>query len=396
MKFSKRVENVSPSATLALSAKAKELKKAGHDVKNLTAGEPNFNTPKHIKQAAIEAINEGRSDFYTPALGINELRQEIADYTNEQYDTDYTAENVAVTVGGKLSLFAVAQTILDPEDEVLIPLPYWVSYSEQVKLADGVPVFVLPEKGHLKVSVSQLEAKRTAKTKAVIINSPQNPSGIIYTKEELEEIGNWAIKNNIWLIADDMYNKLVYNDNSFVSLVEISEAIRKQTILINGFSKTYSMTGWRVGYTLATKELIAKLGAVIGHATGNLAAVSQYAALAALRSDQACVEEMRSEYEQRLNAIYPLIQEIPGFVMNKKPEGAFYLFPDISEALSKAGFKDAQSFCEALLNEEFVAVVPGEAFGMPGHIRLSYATSMEDLKEAIVRMKNFVEKYSKK
>ena len=396
MKFSKRVENVSPSATLALSAKAKELKKAGHDVKNLTAGEPNFNTPKHIKQAAIEAINEGSSDFYTPALGINELRQEIADYTNEQYDTDYTAENVAVTVGGKLSLFAVAQTILDPEDEVLIPLPYWVSYSEQVKLADGVPVFVLPEKGHLKVSVSQLEAKRTAKTKAVIINSPQNPSGIIYTKEELEEIGNWAIKNNIWLIADDMYNKLVYNDNSFVSLVEISEAIRKQTILINGFSKTYSMTGWRVGYTLATKELIAKLGAVIGHATGNLAAVSQYAALAALRSDQACVEEMRSEYEQRLNAIYPLIQEIPGFVMNKKPEGAFYLFPDISEALSKAGFKDAQSFCEALLNEEFVAVVPGEAFGMPGHIRLSYATSMEDLKEAIVRMKNFVEKYSKK
>lgn len=268
MELSKRVQNVSPSATLALSAKAKQLQKDGYDVKNLTVGEPNFNTPEHIKKAAIQAIQAGKSDFYTAALGIVELRKAIAKATNAQYHTDYTFENVAVTVGGKFSLYAISQTILDPGDEVLIPLPYWVSYSEQVKLAEGKPVFVLPETKSLKVTVAALEAKRTEKTKAVIINSPQNPSGVIYTRAELEAIGNWAVKNNIWLIADDMYNKLVYNGNSFVSLVELSEAIKQQTILTNGFSKTYSMTGWRVGYTLAKKELIAKLGTVVGHATG--------------------------------------------------------------------------------------------------------------------------------
>ena len=377
MELSKRVQNVSPSATLALSAKAKQLQKDGYDVKNLTAGEPNFNTPEHIKKAAIQAIQAGKSDFYTAALGIVELRKAIAKTTNAQYHTDYTFENVAVTVGGKFSLYAVSQTILDPGDEVLIPLPYWVSYSEQVKLAEGKPVFVLPETKSLKVTVAALEAKRTEKTKAVIINSPQNPSGVIYTR------------------ADDMYNKLVYNGNSFVSLVELSEAIKQQTILINGFSKTYSMTGWRVGYTLAKKELIAKLGAVVGHATGNLSAVSQYAALAALEQDQACVEEMRQAYETRLNEIYPLVEKIPGFELTAKPEGAFYLFPNIQKALKATGFSDASSFADALLSEAFVAVVPGEAFGMPGHIRLSYATSLEDLREAIVRIEKFVEKYSK-
>lgn len=395
MELSKRVQNVSPSATLALSAKAKQLKADGYDVKNLTAGEPNFNTPEHIKEAAIQAIRAGKSDFYTAALGIVELRKAIAEATNAEYHTDYTFENVAVTVGGKFSLYAVAQTILDPGDEVLIPLPYWVSYSEQVKLAEGKSVFVLPETGKLKVTVADLEAKRTEKTKAVIINSPQNPSGVIYTRAELEAIGNWAVKNNIWLIADDMYNKLVYNGNSFVSLVELSEAIKQQTILINGFSKTYSMTGWRVGYTLANKELIAKLGTVVGHATGNLSAVSQYAALAALQQDQACVEKMRQEYETRLNEIYPLVEKIPGFELTAKPEGAFYLFPNIQKALKATGFSDAPSFADALLSETFVAVVPGEAFGMPGHIRLSYATSLEDLREAIVRIEKFVEKYSK-
>ncbi len=395
MELSKRVQNVSPSATLALSAKAKQLQKDGYDVKNLTAGEPNFNTPEHIKKAAIQAIQAGKSDFYTAALGIVELRKAIAKTTNAQYHTDYTFENVAVTVGGKFSLYAVSHTILAPGDEVLIPLQYWVSYSEQVKLAEGKPVFVLPETKSLKVTVAALEAKRTEKTKAVIINSPQNPSGVIYTRAELEAIGNWAVKNNIWLIADDMYNKLVYNGNSFVSLVELSEAIKQQTILINGFSKTYSMTGWRVGYTLAKKELIAKLGAVVGHATGNLSAVSQYAALAALEQDQACVEEMRQAYETRLNEIYPLVEKIPGFELTAKPEGAFYLFPNIQKALKATGFSDASSFADALLSEAFVAVVPGEAFGMPGHIRLSYATSLEDLREAIVRIEKFVEKYSK-
>lgn len=395
MELSKRVQAVVPSATLALSTKAKQLKKEGLDVINLTAGEPNFQTPQHIKKAAIKAIEEGRSDFYTPALGITELRQKIAEYTNEQYGTHYGIKNTAVTVGGKFSLYAIAQTILDPGDEVLIPLPYWVSYSEQVKLAGGKAVFVLPKEGHLKITPAQLEQARTDKTKAVIINSPQNPSGVIYSRAELEALGNWAVENNIWLIADDMYNKLVYNGNSFVSLVQLSEAIREQTILVNGFSKTYSMTGWRVGYTLAPEPVIAKLKAVVGHATGNLAAVSQYAALEAITGDQTCVEEMRAEYEERLNTFYPLVNEIPGFSMKGKPAGAFYLFPDIREALEKTGFADADQFAQALLGEAFVAVVPGEAFGMPGHIRLSYATSMLDLEKAARRIKKFVEQHSK-
>ncbi|WP_178197020.1 pyridoxal phosphate-dependent aminotransferase [Ligilactobacillus sp. Marseille-Q7487] len=391
MKMSQRIENIQSSATLALSTKANELKQAGVDIINLSVGEPDFPTPQHIKDAAIQAINNNQSDRYTPALGITELRQAIANELNQQYQTAFTAKNVAVTVGGKFSLYAVTQALVNAGDEVLIPLPYWVSYEEQVKLAGGKPVFVAAAPDSLKVTVEQLEAARTNKTIAVIINSPQNPSGLIYSEDELIAIGNWAVKNDIILIADDMYGKLVYNGNRFVSLLDLSDEIKQQTILVSGFSKTYAMTGWRVGYTVANTEFIARLGAFVGHATSNLAAVSQYAALAAVTGSQDCVEQMKEQYEKRLNTVFDLLTTIPGVSLLEKPQGAFYLFPNVKQAVAMTGYASTEEFANALLTTAHVAVVPGSAFGMPDHIRLSYATDLASLKEAISRIKKFIE-----
>lgn len=391
MKISKRVMQIQPSATLELSAKAKQMKSEGIDVINLGVGEPDFYTPKNIKEAAIKAIEEGKSDFYTPATGINKLKKAVCTRIAADFGVNYEQNQVAVTVGGKFSLYVLAQTLLDEGDEVLIPLPYWVSYGEQVKLAGGVPVFVTPEDG-LKVTVEELENARTDKSRIVIINSPQNPSGLIYTRDELEAIGNWAVEHDIVIITDDMYGKLVYNGEHFVSLIELSDEIRKQTILVSGLSKAYSMTGWRVGYTVAPAEVIKKMGALIGHATSNLAAVSQYAALEALTGPQEVVEKMRVAFEERLNKVYPELIALPGVTLKNKPQGAFYLFPNVKETVKLTGFASTDEFVAALLDEAHVAVVIGSAFGMPDHIRMSYATDLASLEEAIKRMKAFIEK----
>ncbi|WP_311407589.1 pyridoxal phosphate-dependent aminotransferase [Liquorilactobacillus uvarum] len=392
MKIASRVMQVQPSATLALSAKAKEMVAKGIDVINLGVGEPDFNTPRKIKEAAINAIETGKSDFYTPATGIIELKQAICDRLRKDFNTEYTTDQVAVTVGGKFSLYVLAQTLLNDNDEVLIPLPYWVSYGEQVKLAGGKPVFVMPSNG-AKVTVDELEKARTSKTRAVIINSPQNPSGLIYNRAELLAIGEWAVKNDIILIADDMYGKLVYNGHQFVSLIGLGQKIKDQTILVSGLSKAYAMTGWRVGYTVAPKKVIQKMNVVISHATSNLAAVSQYAALEALTGDQDVVEKMRIQFEKRLNTVYPQLIALPGVKLANKPEGAFYLFPNIAETVKMTGFSSTENFASALLEEAHVAVVAGVAFGMPEHIRLSYATDMDSLNEALKRMKIFIEKH---
>ena len=240
MQISQRAKNIQPSATLALSTRANAMRAEGIDVINLTVGEPDFQTPKNIRDAAIAAINDGKADSYTPVLGIKELREKVAEVTNKDYNTNFTSDNVAVTTGGKFALYAIAQCLLNQGDEVIIPLPYWVSYGEQIKLSDGKPIFIKPSKG-LKVTASDLESARTDKTVAMILNSPQNPSGLVYTKEELEEIGNWAVKNDIVIICDDMYGKLVYNSTRFVSLMDLSDDIRKQTILVSGLSKSYAM-----------------------------------------------------------------------------------------------------------------------------------------------------------
>jgi aspartate/methionine/tyrosine aminotransferase len=392
MKFAKRVLQASPSATLALSAKAKQMMAAGIDVINLGVGEPDFHTPAAIKAAAVTAINEGKADFYTPINGILPLRQAICDRLQADFGVSYQPSQVTVTVGGKFSLYVLAQALFDAGDEVLIPLPYWVSYGEQVKLAEAKPVFVKPQTGG-RVTAAELEAARTEHTRAVVINSPQNPSGLVYSKAELTAIGEWAVEHDIILLADDMYGKLVYNGHQFVSLIQLSAAIRKQTILISGLSKAYAMTGWRIGYTVASQEIIDKMNIIISHATSNLAAVSQYAALAALTGDQTVVETMRQAFEKRLNTIYPELITIPGFELPQKPEGAFYLFPKVVAAVKLAGFASTEEFVAALLDKAHVAVVAGVGFGMPDHIRLSYATDLESLQTAIKRIKEFMQQY---
>lgn len=395
MEISERVSNIQPSATLALSGKAKAMKAQGIDVLNLSIGQPDFNTPKYIGQAAIKAIESGKVDFYTAAVGIEPLRKAIADKENADHGTDFTADNVVVMNGAKMTLYALGQALFDEGDEVLIPLPYWVTYGEQVKLAGAKPVFVKPAAGRLTVVPEELEAARTPKTKAMILNTPNNPSGAVYTREQLQAIGDWAVEHDVIVIADDIYGKLVYNGTKFVSLLDLSPAIRKQTILVNGMSKTYSMTGWRVGYAIADEQVVKGLKTFLSHAAGNMAAVSQYAALAAITGDQTCVEEMRTTYEKRINTLYPLLNEIPGFKLDVKPAGAFYAFPDVSEAVKLAGFASTDEFVSALLDEAHVAVVPGAAFGMDDHVRISYATSMDVLKEAVRRIQAFMADHQK-
>ncbi|MEQ7039020.1 pyridoxal phosphate-dependent aminotransferase [Enterococcus hirae] len=394
MKLSKRVQQLEPSVTLAAAAKAKALKAQGKDILSLTVGEPDFATPENIQEVAVQAIRNGKASYYTPSAGIPELRQAIVDYIKEYYGITYEPSQTIVTDGAKFALYALFQTILDPEDEVIIPVPYWVSYGEQVKLAEGRPVFVKGEENNgFKVTVSQLEASRTLKTKALIINSPSNPTGMIYDQKELQEIGEWAVKHDILIVADDIYGRLVYNGNEFTPIATISEAIRKQTIIINGVSKTYAMTGWRIGYALGNQEIIDGMIAIASQSTSNSTAVSQYAAIEALTGEQDPVEEMRVAFEERLNILYPLVSNLPGVTLNK-PQGAFYLFPNVKETLAMCGYENVTKWVEDLLEETGVALVTGEGFGAPENVRLSYATDLGTLEEAVRRIAQFIESKS--
>lgn len=394
MKQSKRVERLEPSVTLATAAKAKALKAQGEDIISLTVGEPDFATPENIQEAAIAAIKNGKASYYTPTAGIPELRQAIVSYLETYYGLTYDASQTIVTDGAKFALYALFQTILDPKDEVIIPVPYWVSYGEQVKLAEGVPVFVTgQEVNDFKVTLEQLEQARSSKTKAVIINSPSNPTGMIYTKEELQEIGEWAVKNDILIVADDIYGRLVYNDNEFTPIATISKAIREQTIIINGVSKTYAMTGWRIGYAVGDQKIIDGMIAIASQSTSNPTAVSQYAAVEALQGEQDTVEEMRKAFEERLDIVFPLVADLPG-VSVKRPQGAFYLFPNVKETLAICGYEQVTPWVEDLLEEAGVALVTGEGFGAPENVRLSYAANLATLEEGIRRIQRFIESKS--
>lgn len=394
MKQSKRVERLEPSVTLATAAKAKALKAQGKDIISLTVGEPDFATPENIQEAAIAAIKNGKASYYTPTAGIPELRQAIVSYLETYYGLTYDASQTIVTDGAKFALYALFQTILDPKDEVIIPVPYWVSYGEQVKLAEGVPVFVTgQEVNDFKVTLEQLEQVRSSKTKAVIINSPSNPTGMIYTKEELQEIGEWAVKNDILIVADDIYGRLVYNDNEFTPIATISKAIREQTIIINGVSKTYAMTGWRIGYAVGDQKIIDGMIAIASQSTSNPTAVSQYAAVEALQGEQDTVEEMRKAFEERLDIVFPLVADLPG-VSVKRPQGAFYLFPNVKETLAICGYEQVTPWVEDLLEEAGVALVTGEGFGAPENVRLSYAANLATLEEGIRRIQRFIESKS--
>ncbi|MHC9535403.1 pyridoxal phosphate-dependent aminotransferase [Enterococcus faecalis] len=392
MNVSNRAQQLTPSVTLAAAAKAKALKAKGIDVLSLTVGEPDFVTPKNIQKAAIASIEDGRASYYTPSGGIPELKQAIVSYVEREYQLRYQPKQVIVTDGAKYVLYLLFQAILNVGDEVIIPVPYWVSYGEQVKLAEGKPVFVSStQEQSFKVSVAQLEAVRTDKTKAIILNSPSNPTGVIYTEEELRQIGEWAVAHNILIIADDIYGRLVYNGHRFTPIATISEAIRQQTIIINGVSKTYAMTGWRIGFAVGDEKIIQAMTQLASQSTSNPVAVSQYAAIEALTGEQTTVEDMRQAFEKRLNHIYPKVAALPG-VSLIKPEGAFYLFPNVKKTLEICGYDNVTNWVEDLLQEAHVALVTGEGFGAPEHVRMSYATDLMTLEKAIERMNDFIEK----
>lgn len=379
-----------------MSARTKELINQGVDIINLSIGEPDFTTPAPIEQAAIDAISTGKASFYTPAGGLPELKQAVCDRIKIETGVDYDPSQVIVTDGAKFSLFLIFQVILNAGEDVLLPEPFWVSYAEQIHLAGGNAVAVKTSGEDHKVTVADLEAAVTEKTQAILINSPQNPSGLVYEADELREIGQWAVDHNIWIIADDIYSNLIFNGHQFHSMVSLGDEIKRHTLLVSGVSKTYAMTGWRIGYVLGDPQIIKIMNTVASHATGNPAAASQYAAIAALNGDQADAQQMRLAFEDRLNTIYPKIAALPGFDLPTKPQGAFYLFPNVKQAVSDCGFKTTEEFVDGLLNEAHVAVVAGRAFNQPDHIRLSYANSKEKLLEAYDRIVLFMKKHPAK
>ncbi|MBU5213620.1 MULTISPECIES: pyridoxal phosphate-dependent aminotransferase [Heyndrickxia] len=389
LQLANRVSALTPSSTLAITAKAKAMKAEGIDVIGLGAGEPDFNTPQHIIDAAIKAMNEGQTK-YTATGGLPELKKAIIGKFKKDQNIDYKPSEIIVTNGAKHALYTLFQVILNEGDEVIIPIPYWVSYPEQVKLAGGEPVYINGEEANqFKITADQLKSAITSKTKAIIINSPSNPTGMLYTKEELTELGEICLEHNILIISDEIYEKLIYGEHTHVSIAELSTELKNQTIIINGVSKSHSMTGWRIGYAAGNALIIKAMTDLASHSTSNPTTPSQYGAIAAYNGTQEPVETMREAFEDRLNKIHQQLIQIPG-VSCLKPQGAFYLFPNVIEAAKLTGFDSVDQFAEALLEEANVAVIPGSGFGAQDYIRLSYATSLELLEKAIERIQQFV------
>ncbi|AXH98889.1 pyridoxal phosphate-dependent aminotransferase [Sporosarcina sp. PTS2304] len=387
-----RVNTLSPSTTLAITAKAKEMKASGIDIVGLGAGEPDYNTPENILQAAYQSMKDGKTK-YTPSGGLPELKDAIIDKLKRDQQLTYERNEIMVGIGAKHVLFTLFQVILDKEDEVIIPAPYWVSYPEQVKLAEGVPVYIEgTAKEQFKVSAKQIADAVTEKTKAVIINSPGNPTGMLYTKEELQEIADVCREKDIWIISDEIYEKLVYQGRTHVSIAQLSDDAKERTLIINGVSKSHSMTGWRIGYIAGDAEVVAAMTNLASHSTSNPVTTSQYAAIEAYNGPQDAVEMMRQAFESRLNQAYPKLAAIPGFHV-LKPQGAFYFLPDVREAMEKTGYATVDDFAKALLTEANVAVIPGSGFGSNTTIRLSYATSIEQLEKGIERIDQFVREH---
>lgn len=390
LELANRVSSLSPSSTLAITAKAKELREQGEDVIGLGAGEPDFNTPKHILDAAVKSMYEGHTK-YTASAGLPALKQAIIKKLQTDQGLTYKPSEIIVTNGAKHALYTLFQVLLNDGDEVIIPSPYWVSYPEQVKLAGGVPVYIKSqEENHFKITPEQLAQAVTGKTKAVILNSPSNPTGVLYTQEELVELGKVCLEQDILIVSDEIYEKLVYEGSKHVSIAQLSPELKEQTIIINGVSKSHSMTGWRIGYAAGNDKIIKAMTNLASHSTSNPTTTAQYAAIAAYTGPQEPVEEMRQAFAERLKVIYEKLIAIPGFTC-VRPQGAFYLYPNVKAAAEMTGYHNVDEFAAALLVEAKVAVIPGSGFGTPDNIRLSYATSLDQLEEAVTRMKQFVE-----
>ncbi|WP_294394596.1 pyridoxal phosphate-dependent aminotransferase [uncultured Clostridium sp.] len=395
MNLSKKAGNISPSITLSITAKANELKAQGVDVVSFGAGEPDFNTPQNIINAAIKAMNDGKTK-YTPAGGILELKKTICKKFKDDNELDYVPEQITISTGAKQCLANTFMAILNPGDEVLIPIPYWVSYPELVKLADGVPVFVETSKeNNYKYTVADLEKAVSDKTKAILLNSPNNPTGTIYHKNELVEIAEFAKKHDILIVSDEIYEKLIYDGEKHISIASLSDDAYNRTIVINGVSKTYAMTGWRLGYVAASKEITKHMTSIQSHMTSNVNTITQYAAIEALNGPVEDLNNMVKEFEKRRNFMVDRLGKIDGISIIK-PNGAFYIMVNISSYFNST-FKgekinNSVDFARILLDEEKVAVIPGAGFGLDDYIRLSYATSMDIIKTGIDRIDTFLNK----
>ena len=390
MKLSNRVLEMEESVTLAANARAKALAAEGRDILSLTLGQPDFATPKNIQEAAVASIEDGRASFYTVASGLPELKDAISDYMKEFYGYAVNRNEVVVGTGAKFILYAFFTSVINPGDEVIIPTPCWVSYVDQVKMAGGNPVIVeAKQENNFKVTVEQLEEARTSKSKILLLNSPSNPTGMIYSKEELTAIGEWAVAHDLLILADDIYHRLVYNGAEFTAISSLSDEIRKRTTVINGVSKTFAMTGWRIGLAVGDPEIISAMTKIASQTTSNPTAVAQYAAIEAFEERDNSFEIMHAAFEERLNIIYGQLSEVPGFEL-VKPNGAFYLFPKVTKAMAMKGYSDVTDFTTAILEEAGVALVTGAGFGSPENVRLSYATSLENLEVAVARLKDWM------
>lgn len=385
---------IEPSVTLEITAKAKSMKAKGIDIISFSVGEPDFDTPKNIQDEGVRAIREGLTK-YTPVSGINELKEAVCNKFKRDNNLDYDIENILISNGGKHSIYNALMAILNPYDEVIISAPYWVSYPELVSIAGGVPIIInTKEENDFKFKVEDLESVRTDNTKAIIINSPSNPTGSIYTLSELIEIANWAVTNNIMVISDELYEKLIYGDEKHISIASLNNDIKKLTIVINGMSKAYAMTGWRIGFAAAEKDIIKVMNNIQSHTTSNPTSISQYASVVGLEDDQNSVEEMKIEFNKRRLYMVDAVNSIQGLSC-RESKGAFYIMMNFSKLKGKAiqGYEINSSldFTNFLLEKANVAVVPGIAFGDDDYVRLSYATSIENMKKGLNRIKEIVE-----
>lgn len=384
---SARIQRVQPSATLAVTALANQLRAQGRDVIGLAAGEPDFDTPDHIKAAAIKAIQDGKTK-YTAVDGTAELKQAIINKFKRDNNFDYELDQILVSVGGKQAFYNLCQTLLDSGDEVIIPAPYWVSYPDIVRLADGTPVIIdgdISQK--FKITAEQLEAAITDKTKLVVINSPSNPSGKAYSRDELRSLGDVLVKHpDIVVVTDDIYEHIVWSDEGFLNILNVCPELYDQTIVLNGVSKAYSMTGWRIGYSAGPKAIIAGMKKIQSQSTSNPCSIAQAAATEALNGDQAFLSEMCDVFKERHDFVHSALNAMDG-VECPASDGTFYSFPSFHKVIERIdGIEDDVQLAQMLLEKAEVALVPGTAFGLPGHIRLSYATDMQSLEKALSRI----------
>lgn len=395
MTISNRVKSINPSQTLAITAQALKMKREGKKVISFAAGEPDFDTPENIKEEAISAIKQGFT-HYTDNSGIIELKEAVIGKLKKDNKVEYKPAEIIISNGAKQCLFNAILTVCNPEDEVLLPTPYWVSYTEQIKFAQAVPIFINTyQEDAFKLSATQVEEKISSKTRLLILNSPNNPTGAVYEMEELKKIAQLLVKYNIYCISDEIYEKLIYDEAEHFTMASLSNEVKAKTIIINGVSKSYAMTGWRIGYAAGPEDIISGMGKIQGHSTSNPNSIAQKASVEALNGRQETIEEMRREFDERRKYMVEKLNKIKG-ISCLKPSGAFYAFPNVSKILEKGvkynGKRIINSFdlADFILKEAEVALIPGSAFEAEGYLRLSYATSMEDVKEGLDRIENIL------